>query len=216
MSAPFRLRPFDPARDYPAAASLVSAVNEHDGYDWLPTPEILRHEFEHSANFRPAMDARVAEVDRAAAGVVTAEWRARAGKIVHHVELWVAPAHRGRGVGSALLAWAEAHEVDRVRSGDGGPVDLAHEIGGGGDPAIPGSSQLAAKRGYAVVRHWMELRRTLDGPIPDVPLPSGLAVRPVAPDEHRRIWEADVEAFRDHWEASERTEQDFERWFHDP
>jgi len=31
--------------------------------------------------------------------------------------------------------------------------------------------------------------------------------------DHRRIWEADTEAFRDHNDAAVRTEQDFERWF---
>ena len=31
--------------------------------------------------------------------------------------------------------------------------------------------------------------------------------------DHRRIWDADSEAFRDHHDAATRSEEDFERWF---
>jgi ribosomal protein S18 acetylase RimI-like enzyme len=48
--------------------------------------------------------------------------------------------------------------------------------------------------------------------IPDAPLPEGLEVRPVKPEHLRAIWEAEQEAFLDHWGASEVEEGDFERW----
>jgi ribosomal protein S18 acetylase RimI-like enzyme len=60
------------------------------------------------------------------------------------------------------------------------------------------------------------MRRDLHEPIPDVPLPDGLEVRPVRPEHHRAIWLADVEAFRDHWDASAQHESDFVRWFAEP
>jgi ribosomal protein S18 acetylase RimI-like enzyme len=41
-------------------------------------------------------------------------------------------------------------------------------------------------------------------------------MRPVAEADHRRIWDADTEAFRDHWNAAERTESDYESWFATP
>jgi ribosomal protein S18 acetylase RimI-like enzyme len=41
-------------------------------------------------------------------------------------------------------------------------------------------------------------------------------MRPVEPGDHRRIWDADTEAFRDHWDAAERTDSDFESWFAEP
>jgi ribosomal protein S18 acetylase RimI-like enzyme len=41
-------------------------------------------------------------------------------------------------------------------------------------------------------------------------------VRPVRPEDHRRIWDADTEAFRDHRDPALRTESDFERWFTQP
>jgi len=41
-------------------------------------------------------------------------------------------------------------------------------------------------------------------------------VRPVVAADHRRIWDADAEAFRDHWEASVRTDDDFVQFFANP
>ena len=216
LSQVVTFRAFDPERDYRAAAELIVDAHTHDHVDWLPTTDVLRHEFEHATNFRPAIDARVAERDGRLAGLVTAEWRRRGDKVVHRVELWVRPDDRRHGIGNELLAWAEQHEAERVEAGDGGPTDLPHEIGGGGDDDVAGHVELAAKRGYRVVRYFMEMRRSVHGPIPEAPLPAGLEVRAVRPEDHRRIWEADAEAFRDHWESSERSESDFEWWFTRP
>ncbi len=58
--------------------------------------------------------------------------------------------------------------------------------------------------------------RSLADPIPDATLPDGPEVRPVSEADHRRIWDADVEAFRDHWEAGERTEEDYIAMFSIP
>ena len=48
------------------------------------------------------------------------------------------------------------------------------------------------------------------------PLPDGLEVRPVLPEHHRAIWNADEEAFRDHWDHAVVTEDDFVKFFGDP
>ncbi len=59
------------------------------------------------------------------------------------------------------------------------------------------------------------LRPNLDD-IADMPMPDGLEIRPVEPEHHRKIWAADIEAFRDHWGASEESEEAFERFFGPP
>ncbi len=50
--------------------------------------------------------------------------------------------------------------------------------------------------------------------IPDAPLPDGLEMRPVTPDQYRTLWEADREAFRDHWgfNEDEYADERFEGW----
>ena len=58
--------------------------------------------------------------------------------------------------------------------------------------------------------------RDLSRPIPERPLPAEVEIRPVVEADHRRIWDADAEAFRDHWNRADRTEADFEAWFASP
>lgn len=70
--------------------------------------------------------------------------------------------------------------------------------------------------GYRPIRYGFVMQRDLVEPIPDVPLPEGIEVRPVVEADHRRIWDADAEAFMDHWEHSVREELDYRRFFEEP
>jgi ribosomal protein S18 acetylase RimI-like enzyme len=66
------------------------------------------------------------------------------------------------------------------------------------------------------VRYDYEMVRSDMENVPDLPLPEGLDVRPVQPAHLRAIWEAEVEAFRDHWGFSEVEEADYRRWLDYP
>jgi len=53
--------------------------------------------------------------------------------------------------------------------------------------------------GYEAITYMAEMVRPSVDDLPDHPLPDGLEIRPVREEEIRMIWEADHEAFRDHW-----------------
>jgi mycothiol synthase len=209
-------RAFDPAADFRVAAGLISDAHAHDDVNWLPTPESLAHDWLRTPGFNPVADVLIAESGGLAVGLVAVDWRSRHTKVVHQVEIWVRPSSRRNGIGGMLLAWAEDHARETVTAGTGGPTDLPHEVGGWGDADVDGHDQLAASRGYRVTRYGFEMRRRVDDPIPDVALPDGLEVRAVRPEDHRTIWDADVQAFRDHFEASVRTEADYDQWITAP
>jgi mycothiol synthase len=211
------LRPLDPARDWPAAADLIGRANLHDGTAWLPTAAILEHEWTTLPGFDPAADIRVAGDGERLVALANVDWRERDGRLIsHNVEIWVDPDHRRRGLGTALLEWAERHELEKARAGRAGRMDWPHVIGGWGELSIAGHAELAASHGYGVHRHGYEMRRDVADPIDDHPLPAGLEVRPVDPTQYRAIWAADIEAFRDHPEPATRTEEDFVGWFTSP
>jgi GNAT superfamily N-acetyltransferase len=65
---------------------------------------------------------------------------------------------------------------------------------------------------YKPVRYFVQMVRENLEHIPDFPMPEGLEVRPVLPEHYRAIWEADIEAFRDHWGYSKPTEDDYQNW----
>ena len=210
------LRPFDPDRDFPAMVDLITAVNHRDHVDYFPTPESLAVEWARSPTFDPVRDHRVVEVDGrflAAGGV---DWRERAGKVIHHIEIWTHPDVRRQALGRRLLAWSEGRARESFTDGSGGPLALPHFLGGGVQQTDVAGVGFATSAGYAPVRYGFVMRRPLDLPIPDAPLPTGLEVRPVRPEDHRPIWEADTEAFLDHWEAPVRHEADFVHTFGHP
>jgi mycothiol synthase len=210
------MRPFDPHRDFPAVVELIRAVNRHDEIDWFPTVASLESEWARTPTFDPARDQVVIEDGGrfvAAAGV---DWRERAGKVVHRIEVWTHPESRRRGLGRRLLEWSERRAKESVADGSGGPPELPHVLGLGTDRDNPAGVEFAASAGYVPVRYSLEMWRQLAQPIPDAPLPTGLEIRPVRPEDHRAIWDADVEAFRDHWESAVRNETDFVQAFSHP
>ena len=84
--------------------------------------------------------------------------------------------------------------------------------------AEQGETDLAAlleKNGYQPERYGLDMVRPDLENIPDIPLPDGLEVRPVLPEHYRAIFDADTEAFRDHWGFTEPTEQDYQAWLAD-
>jgi ribosomal protein S18 acetylase RimI-like enzyme len=73
-----------------------------------------------------------------------------------------------------------------------------------------------AQEGYEPVRWFFDMvRPTLDD-IPEPPLPEGIELRPVSQDQLRQLWEADVEAFRDHWGGFDASEARYQEWLNDP
>jgi ribosomal protein S18 acetylase RimI-like enzyme len=135
------------------------------------------------------------------------------GTTLHQLTGHVAPVWRRRGIGRAILRWTEARqrEVAREQAQTGPHLFQVEAL-----DSEQGMAELLLGEGYEVVRHWYQMTRPLDGGIPDAQLPDGLEVRSVTPDQYRQIWEADVEAFRDHWGFAEPTVGAYEEWLEDP
>jgi mycothiol synthase len=205
-----RFRMFDTERDYDAFVDLIAEANRADGIDYLPTVEGLRSDHEHGGEFDPRRDLLLAEIEGDLVAAAQTDVRTRDGIGVHQVEGFVRPAWRRRGLGRALLHWTErrAAEVARV---DGRSSERA--LTAWPDEDQVGATALYESEGYRIVRYGYLMVRDLADPIADAPLPEGLEIRPVVEADHRRIWDADTEAFLDHWNPAERTETDFEAWY---
>lgn len=210
------IRHLDRDRDFPAIAELMSTVNLHDGVDWLPSAEALRHDWEHDEGLDLDEDVLVAELDGRLIGFVEHSWRIRGEKVMHQLQPMVRPEHRHRGLGRALLAWAERRVARGIAAGALGPVELPHLLSGWADLEIPEVAPFATAAGYRVDGYGVMMTRPLADPIPDAPLPAGLEIRPLRPEDHPQIWDADTEAFRDHRDPSVRTDSDYRRWFSQP
>ena len=210
------LRPIDIPGDLPAIVDLMTDMNRHDGVEWFPTVESIANEWSPGAGYEPLRDTVVLEADGRVIGGARHSWRERESAIVHRIEVWVRPSERRRGHGRRLLEWAEARARESVAEGVVTPGGMDQFFGGFTGKELPASAAFVAAMGYAPIRFHVEMRRPIDAPIPDAPLPDGLEVRPVLPDHHRAIWDADAEAFRDHWDHAAVGEDDYLRFFAEP
>ena len=105
----------------------------------------------------------------------------------------VHPAHRRRGIGTALMAAAR-------RSADALGAAVVTRLSETGADAIA----LAERTGMHAVRWWSELTRDLAAPVRPVPSPPGITVVPLGPPYDAARWDeplrlAHNSAFADHW-----------------
>jgi mycothiol synthase len=208
-----RFRAFDMDADVAPLAELICEVDLFDGVEYAPSADDLRSELEHHAYFDAGRDMLVAEADGRLVGGTMQTQRLRAGTLQHGLEGWIRPDMRRRGIGRALLHWVEGRARETATDW-AGPEPHAFSAWVG--DTQPGAIALLESEGYHRVRYGFMMIRPLSEPIPDAPLPEGLEVRLVKEADHRRIWDADTEAFQDHWEAAVRTEEDFAGMFSVP
>jgi mycothiol synthase len=121
-----------------------------------------------------------------------------------HVDAYVHPEARGRGIGSQLVDWTEARAAARLEPG--GSVLLGQAI-----PSVNvGARSLLESRGYEPVRTYWRMVAPLEGPPPAPVWPEGVRVRTFDPErDARAVYMLIQDAFAD----NERyTPETFEEW----
>jgi GNAT superfamily N-acetyltransferase len=207
-------RRFRGESDYPAIAAVGNASRDADGADWVVSVEDVAREFAHLVNSDPARDMLIAEVDGRMAGFTRGEWwREDTGLYLYWFSLPLAPEHRGRGIRRAMLHWIEAR-LRQVAADH--PADAPKKFTTFMSDKAPSLLTLLESEGYGPARYFNKMTRPLDEILPDFPMPAGLEMRPVLPEHHRLIWEADNEAFRDHWGHAPAEEAYYQEWLEDP
>ena len=157
---------------------------------------------ESTATFDPIADAIVAEVEGSLVAQASVERVLRDEKPVYDLRGFVLPDIRRRGLGRALLH-ARPASCDRARRGGRRSVPLT--IRGFASEHELGHRALLETHGFSVVRWFFLMRRPTLDDIPDAPLPAGIELRPVRPEDHLAIFDAEYEAFRDHWQPQTTT-----------
>lgn len=207
-------RRFRGASDYPGITATDNAGRKVDESDWLYTVDDVAREFNHLVNSDPARDMIIAEIDGEIAGFSRGEWwQEDTGIYLYWFSLHMVPQHRGRGIRRAMLHWIEARlrEVAADHP-DGAPKEFTTHVLEKAQSLIG----LLESEGYRPVRYFNKMTRSLDEDLPDFPMPVGLERRPVLPEHYRLIWEADNEAFRDHWGHAPAEEAYYQEWLADP
>jgi mycothiol synthase len=190
--------------DLPAAQAVLDAAESHH------TGEPRSHDHELATEWRdpgshPEKDWWVAERSDRSIGGVAWLWPETAGEVT--ADHYVHPEHRGLGLGEALLDAIEARIAELPsRHPDGTARKL---VVWSEDSDLVRRTTLDA-RGFAPVRQYYEMVTDLDAEPATAPWPPGLEPRAFRPGvDDRRVWEADTEAFSEHFLYTPRP---FDEW----
>jgi mycothiol synthase len=134
---------------------------------------------------------------------------------------WVHPAHRGLGIGTALV-----HEVERRALRDLGLVPTGHAVrvlqsfdsdaSGARDPDASGARELFEKLGYAPEREYLHMGIDLgDGYAACCP-PPGIVVRPRVQTDDRDIVAVMADGFGEPWDYEEAQQEWLRSMTNDP
>jgi GNAT superfamily N-acetyltransferase len=218
VAARLRLRPFAGEADLPDMVRIHNAEAEADGLPYRTTIEELRAHVGHpSASFTPARDITIVELDgRIVAGAMREAVDTTDGFREYRLDGEVDPAFRRRGIGTALLEdgmrrLRELHAIEAAAGSVKPPV-----FGSWTAERQPGDIALLEAAGFEPKRWFFEMvRPTLDD-LPERPMPEGLEIRPIDASLARAVWDADVEAFQDHWGGFDGSEEHLQRWLDNP
>lgn len=209
-----RFRPYADEQDIPAMIELYRAVNKDFGVPEVWSVEQERNELANTTHIEPTQDYIHAFVDDRLVATSRMEWADTTdGQRLYHSRGWVHPEWRRRGIGGAMLARNEARLTT---------LATAHEHTR--TPALmtwlededAGGLALFAARGYQKVRVYRHMTRPDMEDIEAGPLPEGLDVRPVTRGMLPSLWDAIMEAFRDHFGGHDSSPAAFRRWSQDP
>lgn len=194
--------------DAEAVAELVNAVSRAATGEPYATPAQVRAWWLEPGRDSAANDRLLLTPDGGPAAYV--EYSAGEPDAPYYFLGFVHPAHGGRGIGSAVLRWAEARAR---RSLAESPSDARVTLGTiAWTTQASAFDQLLRRHGYAPVRTFHRMLVELDAPPPEPQWPEGIAVRAFDRGrDERAVYEANEEAFRDHWGS---TPVSYEQWVH--
>jgi mycothiol synthase len=200
--------------DYPAMSAVIDGSKEADGIERTDTVEDIARNYRHLFNCDPDRDMLFVEMDGQVAGYSRVWWQKEleGGRLYQHFA-FLLPESRGKGIGRAMLRHNERRlqEIAAEHPADGPRLFEAWAA----DTEVHWTSLLLGE-GYEPVRHHFDMVRPDLENVPDLPLPAGLEVRPVQPEQYWTVWKAAQEAFQDHWGETEWQDEWFEEWQESP
>jgi ribosomal protein S18 acetylase RimI-like enzyme len=202
------MRRFRNPDDLAGMAALINARDDRDGTGGPHvTVEAMADIYNHLQRCDPETDIVVVETGRGAiAGYARVEWGDWAEGFRSYWIVFEADPDPPE-IQTEILDWAEGRALAIAAAQPAERPRIHAE-------ALVGTPREAAllDRGFRPIRYSAMMVRPDLTDIPERPLPDGLTTRPVRPDDLRAIWEADIEAFRDHFGYVEQTEHDWEKF----
>lgn len=194
--------------DLNAVADLSYEVAEREGdASFVLTADELANEWKNDG-FNVESDVFVVET-RDGRLVGSEEFYNENGHFKLKADGCVHPEFRKLGVGTSLLRKAAERAKAEMELAESGVRVVLQTAFNNKDEA---GHALMQAEGYSPIRYFWRMETQLKQAPPDVIFPDGIEVHPFIKEEHAiAAWQADNEAFRDHWGSHEST---YEEWSH--
>ena len=205
-------RPYAGPDDHDALVRLLNRWNQATSMPELVTRADIDNSYANLDNCDPETDMVMVDApDGSLAGYARTEW----GEVpTEPTRYWIVPHidpdHRSTDLARRLAEAAIARSTE-IANGVAAPRGRVFE-GYADRDHEPEITAMYESLGFHPATYGASMVMSLEGDLPDAELPSGLEMRPVTDDDLRAIWEADAEAFRDHWGFTEPTENDYRRF----
>ena len=195
--------------DVEAVAKLIYDVCEADGdVTVASTPEDMKNTWE-TEGFNLDRDAFIVEAQDGR--VVGYEEFFHPKDLYHDLDAdgYIHPQFRGLGIGTTLLRAVEVRAREEMQLA---APDLRVFIRSTIDNKDERGHAVLKTEGYFPIRYHWRMQVKLQEAPPVVSFPNGIELRPFVKDEHAiAVWQADNEAFRDHWGSHDNA---YEEWLH--
>ncbi len=122
---------------------------------------------------------------------------------------YVLPTWRGKGIGQAMLGWAQ--QRIRAIAAVEQPDDRATFATNVSSTEYEADA-LIRHAGYTAVRRLSDMAAVIPSHLPINPLPLGIHTRPLDPTHYRSIYQAIKDAYRDIWVSTPETEADYQEF----
>jgi len=202
--------------DLEPLVDLFNAANELDEVEDRSDVAGLAAWYAAAAGYDPLRDCLIAEVGDVVIGYGKIHWVDDTDGGRNYAS-WgaVHPEWRRRGLGRAILR-ANHRRLREIGATHDLAPDVARRFETWAAESQVGAMALLESEGFTVARSFFEMLRPNLDDVAEFPLPEGIDVRPMQAEHHRQVWEADIEAFSDHWGGLDTSDQTFQRFFSGP
>ena len=222
--AGLRFRHVSDARDAEALFSVHEQCADRDQTDRLssiehaPTQADLERWIVQAVQQGHSPDWLVAQINTEVVGYSRIVWWTETdGMWVYLTTGWVVPSWRGKGIGTAMLHWAETR-IQELASEH--PTNSHWEYASNATNTEVEATALLRENGYYAAYTVLDMELTDFSRVPQPTLPQGLELRPLTPQHYRTAWNSIQASYAKGRYAEDPTEERFRAYFeaseHDP
>jgi ribosomal protein S18 acetylase RimI-like enzyme len=200
--------------DYPVMVDILSSVNLADNENNSVSVEEIAVQYKHIQRSDLHKDMVFVEIDGQVIGYGRCQWDQESeGDYLYSFFFQMSPAGRGKGIERPIFEYF----IDRMKEiSKGHPAEAAKFFQTWSQTTRQQYNREVEALGFTPARYIIGMVRPCSLSVEITPLPEGIEVRPVEESHMRQIFEAENEAFLDHWGSIDPTETDYQRWLELP